>query len=60
MRVSNHRNFKFDFKMSESEYIKLKKASWLGGVTMAEFIRDALNAKYSKMTEQEIRRNEDA
>lgn len=52
-KVSQDRYIKFDFKLNESEYAKLKKAACLGNVSMAEFIRDALNAKYSKMTEQE-------
>lgn len=59
-KVSQDRYIKFDFKLNESEYVKLKKAACLGNVSMAEFIRDALNAKYSKLTEQEIRRNDDA
>ena len=50
------RDVKFDFKMTESEYVKLKRTAYLLGVTMADVIRDALNAKYSEMTKREIRR----
>lgn len=58
IRSSQFGNYiKYDLLMTDREYEKLKKTAWLHNVTMADFIRSALSLKYTKLAEDEIRRN---
>lgn len=59
-KKSKYRDMKFDFKLSESEYIKLKKTAFLLNITMSDLIRDALSMKYSELLKQEIGRKSNA
>ena len=44
----------FRLMLTESEHEKLKKKSMLAGISMNEFIRQALNEKYARILREEL------
>lgn len=45
----------FRLQLTESEHTKLKKKSMLAGISMNEFVRQALNEKYARILLEEIK-----
>ncbi len=45
-------------RLSKSEYKKLERAAWLKGISMAAFIRKALEDEHKKILDEEVRRYE--
>lgn len=45
----------FSLMLTGSEHMKLKKKSMLAGMSMSEFIRQALNEKYARILNEEIK-----
>lgn len=46
---------RFGLMLTESEHTKLKKKSMLAGISMNEFVRNALNEKYARILNDEIK-----
>ena len=46
---------RFQLLLTESEHMKLKKKSMLAGISMNDFIRQALNEKYARILIEEIK-----
>jgi hypothetical protein len=52
------RDIVFNLYFSECEKKKLEKMAYLQGISMNEFVREALNEKYKKMLDEEVRQYE--
>ena len=52
------REFNLNLYLSEGEKKKLEKMAYLQGISMSEFVREALNEKYKKILDEEVRQYE--